>query len=186
MLTFELNAFFWTAETKLDVWAGFQERRGPYGSKSSESPSDGSVSINFAPEGRDTSPMTRDELQLVDWFVRNHQDQADHVLRGILAAYPSIRLSYLDAYGDEDVSDILPQISTVDQLRPVIGLHDIHIHQLSRSSIPYVGYEFGCEWDDGHGMGVLAHGNRIVDIGGADTAILLWIAEKDAETTASP
>ena len=47
--------------------------------------------------------------------------------------------------------------------------------------MPYVGYEFGCEWEDEHGLGVLMHGTRVVDVGFADTAILLWIAEADAE-----
>jgi hypothetical protein len=29
-------------------------------------------------------------------------------------------------------------------------------------------------------LGVLMHGTRVVKIGGADTAFLLWIAEEDA------
>jgi hypothetical protein len=48
---------------------------------------------------------------------------------------------------------------------------------------PYVGFEFGCTWDDEHGLGVLMHGERVVDVGGAETAFLLWIAERDAESS---
>jgi hypothetical protein len=50
---------------------------------------------------------------------------------------------------------------------------------VQKDGIPYAGFEFGCTWDDEHGLGVLMHGTRAVDIGGADTAFLLWIAEQD-------
>lgn len=182
-MEFELDEFFWVAKTKLVEWAGFQDRRGPYGSKSSASPSDGVISIVFAPEGRDTHPLNTEEIELAEWFLQNHQAQAKCVLQGIFGAYPSIRTSYLEAYGDEVVSDILPEIVAIDDLRTLIGLQSVNIHQLSRSGIPYVGYEFGCEWDQEHGLGVLMHGNRVVEMGGVDTAILLWIAEKDAQST---
>jgi hypothetical protein len=62
-----------------------------------------------------------------------------------------------------------------------VGLYAVNIHQLDNDGVPYVGYEFGCEWDEEHGLGVLMHGTRLIEVGFADTAILLWIAERDAE-----
>lgn len=43
----------------------------------------------------------------------------------------------------------------------------------------YVGFSFWCTWDDEHGLGVMTHKNRVVKIGGVDTALLNWIAESD-------
>jgi hypothetical protein len=57
----------------------------------------------------------------------------------------------------------------------------VNVHQVQKDGIPYVGFEFACTWDEEHGLGVLMHGTRTVEIGGADTAFLLWLAEVDAE-----
>lgn len=54
-----------------------------------------------------------------------------------------------------------------------------NVHQVSKNNIPYVDDEFGCEWGDGRGLGVLVHEKRMVKVGYADSAILLWIAEED-------
>ena len=75
----------------------------------------------------------------------------------------------------------MPDIRTADDLHSLIGLSSVNVHQVQKNGIPYAGFEFGCTWDEEHGLGVLMHGTRTVQIGGADTAILLWIAEEDAQ-----
>ena len=45
-----------------------------------------------------------------------------------------------------------------------------------------MGFKFGCTWDDEHGLGVMTHRGHVVEVGGADTAFLEWIAEADAES----
>lgn len=63
----QLDGTLWVAETDLKSWQGFQGRCGAYGGLSLTAPSDGRVRIVFAPEGRDDSPLTQDELALVQW-----------------------------------------------------------------------------------------------------------------------
>jgi hypothetical protein len=63
-------------------------------------------------------------------------------------------------------------------LKRYIGLHSVNIHQLL-GDVPYIGYEFGCNWEEEHGYGVMMHGMRQVAIGDADTALHLWVAQKD-------
>lgn len=46
----------------------------------------------------------------------------------------------------------------------------------------YVGYEFGCTWDEEHGLGFMTYKDRIVDFGGADSAFLTWVARKDLKS----
>ena len=53
-------------------------------------------------------------------------------------------------------------------------------HPLEIDGAPNVDFESGCTWGSEHGLGILMLGTRIVEIGGSDTAILLWIAERDA------
>lgn len=54
----------------------------------------------------------------------------------------------------------------------------------SANRLPYFGITFRCTWDEEHGAGVLMHGTRVVEIGGVDTAILLWMAKENAERAA--
>ena len=52
--------------------------------------------------------------------------------------------------------------------RSLIGLYNVNIHPLVEDGpSPYLGYEFGCSWDVEHGLGVLMHGLRVVEVGGA-------------------
>jgi hypothetical protein len=41
--------------------------------------------------------------------------------------------------------------------------------------------EFGCTWDKEHGLGVMTHQTLVIEIGGADTAFLEWIAKRGLE-----
>lgn len=51
-----------------------------------------------------------------------------------------------------------------------LELQTVHLHNKWRDGLSYVGLIFETGWDGGHGLGVLLHGDRIVQVGGADTA----------------
>ena len=76
----------------------------------------------------------------------------------------------------------LPTITSVEGLTKVIALEEINVHQISKDEVPYVGYQFSCSWDEEHGLGVLMHDKRLIEVGGSDTAFLLWIAERDRDS----
>lgn len=178
MLDFQFDGFSWTTEAQLPSWVGYQTRDGPYGSISSDEPSDGLVKITFAPEGRDESPLTEQERASVQWLLDHEAEVAPAVLRGLLAEYPGLQGIY--GYEGAEGNEYMPDVSSTKDFRQLIGLHEVHVHQLLKEGIPYVGFEFGCIWDDEHGLGVLMHGTRVVEVGDADTAITLWIAKQDA------
>ena len=98
------------------------------------------------------------------------------LLTGLLEQYPSLRRKYAHFVQPAQ----MPAVRSTDDFRSLIGLHSLNVHQVEKDGLPYVGFELGCTWDDEHGLGVLMHGTRVVEIGGADTAILLWMAERDA------
>lgn len=97
----------------------------------------------------------------------------------LLKEYPSLQERY--GYLGKEKADMMSDIKSADDLRALIGLSSVNVHQVRKDGIPYVGFEFGCTWDDEHGLGVLMHGTRTVEIGGAHTAIMLWIAKQDAQ-----
>jgi hypothetical protein len=178
-ITFVREEYFWVSTTRLAGWVGFQNRTGPYGSIGSRNASDGTVRIVFAPEGRGEEELNSEELLLVDQFIKTESDISKSLLVHLVKEYPRLQSQY--GYEGQERKLLMPNIHSQTDLRKLIGLHTVHIHQIAKNGVPYAGYEFGCSWDEEHGLGILMHGMRPVKIGGADTAFLLWIARKDAE-----
>ena len=101
------------------------------------------------------------------------------MLLSLLEEYPLLQEQY--GYTGQEETELMPDITSSEDLRALIGLHTVNVHPVQKDGIPYTGFEFGCTWDNEHGLGILMHGTRTVEIGGADSAILLWIARRDAE-----
>jgi len=137
------------------------------------------VPIVFAPEARGTEPLTDAEISAVRWVIEHEAPISKALVSSLLKEYPKLQNEY--GYSGKEKAELMPDIESVDDLRKLIGLSSVNVHQVQKDGIPYAGFEFGCTWDDEHGLGVLMHGTRTVEIGEADTAILLWIAEEDAK-----
>ena len=174
----EWDDWAWVGSIRLGAWAGFRSRRGPYASADSAAPSDGSA---------DLCVMTLDEARVLPSpeqaaacrHLREHQEATrDAILAAVFAAYPALQERY--GYEGEDAA-LMPDLAGPDQLRALIGLSGVHCFPVARDGVAYVGFEFGCAWDGEHGLGAMTHAGRVVEVGGADTAILEWIAAQDAE-----
>ena len=174
---FVWDEFNWKASTILPVWQGFQSRRGPYDAQDSLTPSDGLIDIVVGPEGRDDSPLLDSELEQILW-VTSHAQQMQHALLArLLLEWPRIRADYAGIVEPEHI----PPIQSARDFRTLIGLNKIFIHTIRPAAAPYAGFEFGCNWEEEHGLGVLMHGTRVVEIGDADIAFMLWVAKRDAD-----
>lgn len=180
--TFQWNEFFWEAEVKLPHWSGFQERNGPYGAISSDEPCDGTTKIVFAPEGRGDEALNSNEMNSITWFISHASQVIQSITNMLFANYASIRDGYIEEYGEE-MAEYFPEVKDASGIKNVVGIVSVNIHQVSKDNIPYIGVEMGCNWEEEHGIGFLLHGNKIVEVGGADTAILLWMAEQHANET---
>lgn len=176
--------FSWRAKCRLPSWSGYLDCSGPYGGVIKGAVSDGAVELVFAPEGRDNRPLESDELDLIQWFMENEAKVSDAVKAALFDAYPGLTAAY--GYTAAEQAELMPPVAAPDEMKRLIGLYAVNIHQTRNGAEPYVGFEFGCTWDTEHGLGVLTHGSRVVEVGGADTAILLWIAEQDAGRTQAP
>ncbi|MEE1672435.1 hypothetical protein SNR37_001756 [Agarivorans aestuarii] len=179
---FQWNGFFWETNVKLPTWSGFQERNGPYGAISSDEPSDGTIRIVFAPEGRGDEALNSKEIELINWFISHQRQVIESITNTLFSNYAAIKDGYIEEYGEEMIK-YFPEVTSLSDIKNVVGTVSVNIHQVSKDSIPYIGVEMGCSWEEEHGIGFLLHGNNIVEVGGADTAILLWVAEKHANKT---
>ena len=168
----------WQTSAVLPEWSGYQSRLGPYGSKDGAGVSDGTVRIGLAPDGRRDGPVTPDEQAYLRWFMENHAEQASALVSALFAALPTLRSDYISAWMLPEDDQSFPMIESMEDLRNVIGLHDVHIHGLAKDGIPFVGYEFGCDWEEEHGLGVLMLGKQVLEIGHADSSFTRWIAKR--------
>lgn len=166
-MEFTFNEFWWQADVRLPAWSDFIEGK--------------TIELIFAPEGRDEAPMNANEVAHATWVLDNHEKQKPFLLNAVLEAYPDFRRQFFDGFDIEENDADLPSIISADVLPHLIALEKINVHQISKDGVPYVGYQFSCKWDEEHGLGILMHNERVVELGGADTAFLLWIAERDRD-----
>jgi hypothetical protein len=173
------DEYFWTGEAVLPSWAGFQSRRGAYGAASSGKKSDGSARLTVTPVNVEArTPPLAEQVLAFRLLLENERAVADSILHAVFAEYPGMRKSY--GYDEEEAAKFMPEIKQAKQLRTLIGLSNVHVLNVAKDGIGYTGFEFGCTWDDEHGLGIMMHRDRVVKIGGADTSFLEWIAERDA------
>jgi hypothetical protein len=172
--------YFWVGEIKLPSWAGFQTRRGGYASVSSDTPSDGTARLSVTPEDdKSRTPPTPEQVAAFRYLIDNEAGVAAAVGRALVEYYPGEKDAYLDAY-DGEVEE-LPDISEPGELRSRIGLSSVHVLSVAKDGAAYIGFEFGCVWDDEHGAGVMTHVGRVVATGQAAVSFLEWIARRDGE-----
>lgn len=156
---------WWEGKTCLPGWAGFQSRGGPYSWKDSASPSDGSatliVKVHDSEIHRNPSEAQR---QALEFQIKSGDEVVQSVLAALLPWYREVKRNC------ELDDDLMPSVSSSDEFRKMMGLSQVHIHSHLRDGLGYVGLEFGCDWDEDHGFGVMLHGASVVDIGSAETS----------------
>lgn len=172
--------FFWTGEVMLRSWSGFQPRSDVYGSIDSRAKSDGRARLAIVADDDMRMPPRPEQARAFQFLLDNEQAVSSAVLAAVFSEYPSPRDFY--GYDEEEAAELMPEIEQAEQLGSLIGLSGIHVLAVAKDGFAYVGFEFGCTWDDEHGLGVITHRDRVVAVGGADASFLAWIARWDAES----
>jgi hypothetical protein len=158
----------------LPAWIGFQSRQGFYGSKDSSGISNGLVKVHI--NGRQVDYVKTTTQEQINALIFLH-DNADKIRDGILNALFN-ELSVIK----EIYEGLVPEINSISDFKNVLGLSIIHVMDSDKDGIAYLGYEFGCDWDDEHGLGVMMHKERVIGIGQAGTSFNSWITYKDNGT----
>ncbi len=183
----------WSGEVRLPSWAGFQDRSGPYSAIGARRPSDGIASLfvdlpvvegddEFDNERRPPSP---EQATAFRYLMANEAAVAAAVGRAIVEYYPEARRMHSEnLYSDK--STPLPDVADPGELRPLVGLSGVHVLAVAHDGSAYIGFEFGCAWEDEHGLGVMTHRGRVINTGQADFAFTEWVAEADPERPTEP
>lgn len=173
------DSYFWTGQLTLKTWAKFQPRRGV----DDEAKSAWLGPIHVAvPDATYPPHPTPEQCAACQHLFDNERAIRKNVLAEILANYPQWREEYREDYDltRRELARSLPTIRSATALCGVVELSHIHVLKESLVGVAYLGFEFRCEWEREHGLGVMTHQGRIVSVGHAAESFMGWIAERDA------
>jgi hypothetical protein len=95
--------------------------------------------------------------------------------------YDSLRPKYVDFarrhpnfMGDPSVS--MPESPDTATFATLHLLQGLFVHPVVNNGLAYLGFSFNARWEPEHGVGVMVHDGRIVEVGGADVAFLTWVS----------
>jgi len=166
---------------KLSSWSGYQSRQGIYDSIDTDKQSDGTVRVQIGGDMVVDNPEVAEEhVNAYKYLIEHQHKLKDIILNSLFINYKKLQEQY--GYEIEEEKLLMPDIDNTSQFKNLIGLSSVHLLNVSKDNVAYVGYEFGCTWDDEHGLGVMTYKDRIVEIGNADSSFLTWIAEEDLES----
>lgn len=157
----------------LACWRGFQSRQQAYDAPGNPQLSDGHARITLGGDMIITDPDVQPfHINAYNYLMEFQDLIQEQILNALKNEYGGLK----EMYGAS-----MPDIADVQQFRKLIGLSAVHLLNVSKDDTAYVGYEFGCTWDEEYGLGVMTHKDRIIEIGDASTAFLTWIADKDRD-----
>jgi hypothetical protein len=117
----------------------------------------------FPGDNESRRPPSPDQARAFRHLLENQSAIRDAVLGAIFAEYPGLE----EIYGEFSE---MPTIGRPEELLGLIGLSIVHILPIARDGLTSIGFEFGCTWDEEHGLGVLTQNGRVLEVGAADTA----------------
>ena len=159
----------------LPAWKGFQTRNGAYGARNSEQRSDGiiktytiGVSVDYV------LLLSQAQFESIQYLTKNSEIVRDSLLNSLLKDYPNTKEIY---------EDLMPEINSIEEYKKHLGLSFRHIMDSEKDGFAYYGFELGCSWDDEHGVGVMMHKDRVIEVGLAEESFNHWTIYDDNGTS---
>ncbi len=112
-----------------------------------------------------------------DYIIDNQKEMMDVILQEIFEYYEHYKMNLQCDYEEDEVEEWMPDLEDIRSLIPIIKPRRLHILNVSKNNLPYIGVQLNCSWDEEHGVGIMLWDNNIVSIGGSDASFMNWIAE---------
>ncbi|MEG0386478.1 MAG: hypothetical protein RR642_17195 [Solibacillus sp.] len=164
---FEMDEELLEGEIQLNEWNAFFN-------------CEGSICLSIQLE-EDTilEELLPEHLNGYHYILQNQTKMLNAILNELLNQYPKMQTQY--GYDEEEKKEYMPDVSQIQDFSPLLSPMTMYILDVSKDGLPYIGCIFSCTWDDEHAFGAMLYQDRVVEIGGADTAFLSWIARNDLE-----
>ncbi len=180
----------WRGRIHLEAWKGFAKREqlaDEFMSFRFSAPPDGGFALDVTParirQGR--LKPTRAQARAFQHLLENQREFRDIVLRGIFSVYADGREKYYGGTISSDggktyqtgwqLPDLLPpenmsKLSNAVDLVRIISPCAVQVLAKEIEGLTRIGFAFDCKWDPEHGLGVLTHKERVIEVGQADAA----------------
>lgn len=135
----------------------------------------------FDEEEDSVDKPTLEQQNGLDYLQENQKAVLENILNELLRQYPGLQENY--SYSEEDKIDFMPDVKDIQGFADLLSPTCFYVTSAIKEDYPYIGFGFSCSWDSEHGLGVMTHKDRIIEIGGADTAFGSWAAEEDLKRT---
>jgi hypothetical protein len=171
------DEYQWTAEIALPAWKGYQSRLGPYNAANSSKKSRGQARLQVLTENEAQVEPTKAQWRAWRYLIENQEAIRDAMLPKILKEYKRFVLEMTSWLSDPGIPELarkqLPKpISGAQELPKLMGLSSVYIHPSAKAGVAYVGFGFGCEWEEEHGLGVITHRLRVLEVGHEEVAFM--------------
>jgi hypothetical protein len=171
------DGYAWASLVQLPAWAGLHLP------DETSLPTDGTVEVRVSTENDEPVLPSPEQAAAYEQLTAQAEKVREAILVAVFEWYQQDYLTWRDenGYDEEEAARYLPELTEPAQLTGLMQLTAINVFPTAKDGLSYTGYEFVCSWEEEHGLGAMLHGSRVVEVGGADTAILEWIAARDAE-----
>jgi hypothetical protein len=159
----------WKGRVHLDHWKGFatrEELADEFMNFRFSAWPDGDFHLNVEAATQDPRVKpTAAQVRAFEHLLESQEILSETVLQSIFALYPKWR----DMFGEMLEAEVMPPISQAVDLKQLIRLGTVHVMMNEKEGFTAVGFGFHCKWDDEHGLGVLTHKGKVLEVGAAET-----------------
>ncbi|MGA9651807.1 MULTISPECIES: DUF6985 domain-containing protein [Pedobacter] len=128
-------------------------------------------------DGEIVGKPTTEQQNGLEYLQKNQEIILRNLLNELLKKYPDLQNIY--NYSEENKQDFMPDLKGIQDFADLLTPINFYVTSVIKEGYPYIGFGFSCSWDSEHGLGVMTHKDRIIEIAGADIAFDTWTAEKD-------
>jgi hypothetical protein len=123
------------------------------------------------------SKPSKKHLNGINYLKDNQIQILESILNVLLEKYPSLQEIY--DYSEQDKKDFMPNLKDIKGVADLLSLSTFYVTSVYKDDVPYIGFLFSCSWDSEHGLGIMTHKDRVIEIDGAETAFAIYMAKED-------
>ena len=118
-------------------------------------------------EANPGSPPSSAQERAFREFLENQELVCTTVVKAIFDYYRREREMWFTGHKASD-EILVPEVQSPDDLKRLMRLRRLSVLDWSKDGCSLIGFCFHCCWDTEHGLGVLVHGTRVVQVGEND------------------
>ena len=160
------------ARIVLEAWDGYLYKHWENGWEIT----DKKVTLYFACYRGNNAEDCQAEINAYNHLLKNQSEIRDSIVRTLREKFDWLKETY--EWGEDD--DVTPETKADFDFKPFIGPLSVSFHEESKDDIAYLEWHFQCEWDPEHGLAVITHQDRVIDLDRGETDI--WKIYKDKGT----